>query len=535
MRGAVASSSMCRWCCVLLLLFSSLVSPAVRAARDVLQVASCPRQGGEYLATLPGRITLLRAAMAPAISDEENARVAILHQVRYVWGWLRTNPQMQREVQAVLSAEPASVEVKSLRRTRYGRNLALPWTQTPPHLEVTDSYTLRAIQRGFTRVEDEALEVEYVVRFKLALCGVPRDVDSILKVPLPRDPWLLYWHVPQKHHRLMRYYDRTAVTNPCSDDDFADLPHPFYYWYDWQPDRRGPDANGKPFDCRKLMKSGLDYFPHEVALHRIAEPTLDFSDLHRSWRAESETLRGTVLFGVLDQSWPDLELPVLRDELSDGAPLADRVTAALAKDKTRERAARQMLHMLRDLPDVMTVSAHRAAVEGEYLRVEVEGVLRRSARKVALVLQYGFTNVFGPRPPGHWEIARRALSRDHLVIYVGHSGIGENLRLAQIEHNLKLPTGQFSGEVARAPYQLVAFLSCYSYMYFGQDMLDAGAAGRQFIYTGTGYGKGDRGALSVLDVVDQVLVNDGTPVRVRYLEDEDFLLFKSRRRDGGGP
>jgi len=76
-----------------------MLSPLLMAwlaaqAPDVLQAAPCGREGAEYLATLDGTLHLHRAFVDPALSDEENARLAVLHQVKYVWGWLRTNPPL---------------------------------------------------------------------------------------------------------------------------------------------------------------------------------------------------------------------------------------------------------------------------------------------------------------------------------------------------------------------------------------------------------------------------------------------------------
>ena len=136
------------------------------------------------------------------------------------------------------------------------------------------------------------------------------------------------------------------------------------------------------------------------------------------------------------------------------------------------------------------------------------------------------TDIFGPVPPRHWEIARRALAEDNVIIYAGHSGIGENLRLKRLEDNLNLSHETIGAQLAKSPFQLIAFLSCYSYMYFGQDLLAAGtAAGREFVYSATGYTKGDRGTLAILDLIDQVLA--GEKVAQRYLDADDFLLLKS--------
>ena len=96
----------------------------------------------------------------------------------------------------------------------------------------------------------------------------------------------------------MRYKTYTARTTPCSDDDFAELPHPFYYWYDWWPTRAGVEDEGKAYGCTTLMKEGVNFTQHVMDLQRIAAPSADYSDWTRALQQDRGVLRGTLLFGV---------------------------------------------------------------------------------------------------------------------------------------------------------------------------------------------------------------------------------------------
>ena len=380
-----------------------------------------------------------------------------------------------------------------------------------------------------------ALVVRYRARFKVALCGESRPERSTLDVVLPVDPWLAYWHVPAARRRLMRFFDDTAVTNPCSDDDFADLPHPIYYWYDWLPDRHGLDGAGQPFDCREWLKEGADYFTRPLSLERLAAPIGRFDE--QAWASLGDVPggpRATVLLGVLDHAWPDLALASLRREIGEsGRDPAARARTALRQSKPRERASQKLLRLLADLAEVMVVHRYETRVDAGYLEVALHGKLRHSHWPFHLRVFLGLTDIFGPAAPSHWGILRRALAEDDIVIYAGHSGIGENVRLAQIEEHLQLPHGAFVDQYRRRRRQIVAFLSCYSYMYFGQDLVrafgDNDAFAREFIYTGSGFTSGDRGALSVIDVVDRVLER-GDVQTMRFLAPEDFLLWESLSR-----
>src|SRR4051812_29880718 len=97
----------------------------VGANPETLQLAVCSREGAEYVGTFHSTLIMDRASMDPAISDEQNARDAILQELKYVWGWIRTNPALKNTVSAVLSSEAPVMEL-ALRDTTYGRDLALP-------------------------------------------------------------------------------------------------------------------------------------------------------------------------------------------------------------------------------------------------------------------------------------------------------------------------------------------------------------------------------------------------------------------------
>jgi hypothetical protein len=180
----------------------------------------------------------------------------------------------------------------------------------------------------------------------------------------------------------------------------------------------------------------------------------------------------------------------------------------------------------------MSLERHAARVEGGYLVTEIGGRLKRSGRPLRVRVWLGMTDIFGPRPPQHWPILRRGLAEDQIVVYWGHAGIGENFRLSQIEQHVGISHAQMSTELRRSPLRLVAFLSCYSYMYFGQDLLDAGAErdeGAFLVFTGIGKAKHEAGPLAVLDLVDRV-VEPGNPTgrieAMPLLGDDEFWLFK---------
>src|SRR5262249_9316698 len=159
------------------------------------EIAGCPRQAGEYRATLADRIVLDRLFLDAQRSEDEQLREAIGQQLKYFWGYYRNEPTLHRREQVVLSAEAPLITITGRESVRYGRDLNLTWKEAGAHLQIEQPYQRRAVERGFTRAADPALAVSYRIEFKVALCGEPRGEQSSLATMLPEDPWLMHWHV----------------------------------------------------------------------------------------------------------------------------------------------------------------------------------------------------------------------------------------------------------------------------------------------------------------------------------------------------
>src|SRR5213075_3187820 len=142
----------------------------------------------------------------------------------------------------------------------------------------------------------------------------------------------------------------------------------------------------------------------------------------------------------VDHAVLDLALPRYRDLLAEGGPgaLPARTAAARASWQSagpHEPGTRHFLELLQALPEAMTIERHTTRIADEHLVLEVSGRLARSGSPLRLRVWLGMTDIFGPRPPGHWPILQRALGEDQIVVYAGHAGIGENFRLARIEQS----------------------------------------------------------------------------------------------------
>lgn len=515
-----------------------LLATAARAApaSEELLYFHCPKGGGEYDATITTQILLAKALLDPALSEKENVELAAQHQLRYFWGITRADPRWQQRMQVVLSRQDPIFTIQKIEPTTYGRDLVVDWPRKEERLQIEPGYIARAVAKGRLDKSDPAIRATVEIRFQVALCAAREQPDKTLTTPLPYDPWLMHWLVPRREFKSIRYFKVVEETNPCVDDDFADLPHPYYYWYDWYPTRRGRDARQRPFDCTKLLRPGRDYAHYPITLGPRRRATGKFAPLAADLRraATSRPLAVTIMVGILDHTVTGLDLPRWRAALGEGRDTLATVAAAAQKveaaERVHERGLAMWLLSIAELGKLLTGVEHKTTIEGEYLVAEISGKLAQSQQPIRLRVVLGMTDVFGPKPPAHWRYLERGLVEDDVVLYWGHSGIGENFRLAQIGRHLARTPAQLQQALDRAPLLLVGFISCYSYMYFGEDLIAAGKqrqAGGTFLFTGMGAVKKDRGPIPVIELLDRLLdPAQATDVDRVPIGDEELWIVK---------
>src|SRR5258706_5540183 len=85
-----------------------------------LHLAGCAGQAGEYTATVDDTVVLDRAFLDGKAPEDEQVRAAIRQQLRYLWGYLRTNHPSVKLTMVMSAAEP-EVVVRKKAAARYGR------------------------------------------------------------------------------------------------------------------------------------------------------------------------------------------------------------------------------------------------------------------------------------------------------------------------------------------------------------------------------------------------------------------------------
>src|SRR5205823_6680032 len=112
---------------------------------------------------------------------------------------------------------------------------------------------------------------------------------------------------------------------------------------------------------------------YTVSLERISAPSHDFSRLRA--QLGDGALTATIVVGAVNHAMLDLGLPAWRD-LLDGGDLPARANQGLARWESlrpHDLGTKSLLTALSELGGVMNLERHSAAVDGDYLVVEVAG------------------------------------------------------------------------------------------------------------------------------------------------------------------
>ena len=527
-------------CTIGLILFTVPVHAAGEKTND-LRFIGCSGEAAELTLRIKNHVLLHKDFLADKAGDEKEYLEAVELQLKYVFGYFHNQPKLN----TVLATSPTAPRIKIHRTssTSYPFDLEIDKIDHPD-VKISLPYQKKALDRGRTTQKDSAVRIEYSAEIEAMRCG-KNPLKQELELALPSDPYLAYWYVAPRSRRLLKWRHVQGVTNPCADPELADIPHPEFYWYFWNPVRSAFDAKGKLYHCSELLKESFHF--HKVGAEIVerrspsnAHPLLSFDKFPKE-----KTLRASVVFGIIDAklaSFPTQGLSGLKPALKgeSKAPLDAYLDSLLKSEEELDRGSRYFANFLLGLPAVMDISAVKVLENQSYLQLQIQGLLVKSRREIKLRAYFGPTDLLAGKPPQHWRLLKSALETDHLLFYNGHSGLGENLAL----HNIN--DSAVSGilepiEFDRAPsYQLVAYLSCYSYNYFGRDLLRARAerantTATDVVYTASNF-TSERGPLGLLDYMDRVL-SSNAPKKEKfhkhpYFVEDDVIIITSQENSG---
>lgn len=456
------------------------------AAEAPLAWAVCGGRTLQAEVVATGELRLHRALLPDEGLTPATLQAAVELQLRHAFAPPENDPATRHLL--VPDGPPRAVEVLSRTEVAYGRDVALDWPDAG--MRVADAYVRRALARGRLAAEDPALAVRWRARVGVTRCDVGEGAPRRFELPAPVDPFLLYWYVDAARRVELAYGAWRARTFPCAADEYAEVPHPEYLWYYWQP---GRCAEGE---------LGLGSVTLEVAAQRPASG--DFSAWRRGLAAalEGRPLRVTLIFGYLDHQVARPDAGELRRTILTGAAPGPAIAD--------EWGAAQFVAFLRRLDPVMTRGETRVRADADAVTAEVAGTLRASGRPVELTAQLAEADFLAPpqHPPRHPALLLAGLRDADVLVYVGHSGLGSNFSAAQLERATSAEA--VAAALDGSPARVLGFIGCFTYSYFGEDLarrLPRTGEEAMFVYTGNAVTETADSALHLLRTVDCLLAS----------------------------
>jgi len=399
---------------------------------------------------------------------------AIELQLKYFQGFLQNDAGLRKSssTHSAVSAYRVPPTVLKVSAANYPLALTIDRFRESSKLH---EYIKSAMTLGQTTLADSAVEIRYQATRMITTCHLTSSPDEVAlpftRLPLPVDPFLALWFVPPANRTVRTFSGKTSMTSPCATAEMAEFGNASEYWYLWSPSSKG---------CKEFEGAYL-----EPALIEAQKKTEELQKLAGPWAGlkRKSSLRVTVLFGNLTterfkQLDPKLLVKQLPGLAGDSAPpgsiwLPPYIRPAMGD--VYEPGAREMLIFLNYLKNIIKISRVepplRVDTKGP-LEFTISGLLTGSRQAVRIQVFYGFTTSYSPGGFQHWKRLLKAIEEDDFVFYTGHASLGVNASMDVMKQELGLTAAQLRSKVSKRSYLFVGLMSCYSYSFFGEDLMN---------------------------------------------------------------
>ncbi len=428
---------------------------------------------------------------------------AIKLQLRYASGYFY-NTEDPKSPKMIIREVDLKIHSKSLKEAPYPIAIEVDSLHHPKY-ETDNPYQVEAQKVGKVAKGSPAYEVSFVVSAPAIACFGSAQFKAELNLPLPVDPFLGYWLVRPQDRREIKWRESQWRINPCGAREIADLPHPYYYWYFWDPYRKGQDMNEVSFNCDELINPKTQLVNSTLKLERaekLANPRAQAQPL--AW---FEVKRAMVMFGILDAKFPRLEPNLLFRILPKWWLDQKLESFSIENAKTFDRGTLAFVLFVKKLKSFIEIDSIHTPffTTSKAFDLEIEGRSKHTGKKIELRVFYGETDYLTHPVTEYLRVLYEELSKSDLVIYNGHSGLGSNISLNTMQDALELSGQTISKAITTKANQVFGFFSCYTYAYFGKEILDERAKTHmptQAFFTGAELGD-ERASLDLLKSFDE--------------------------------
>ncbi|HEY8378163.1 MAG TPA: hypothetical protein VIK91_16825, partial [Nannocystis sp.] len=393
-----------------------------------------------------GELRLHRDLLPPGGLTPEFVRDAVALQLRQAFAGSHNDPHAR--ITLTPDGPPHTVELLATAEVAYGLDITLDWPNDP-ELRPESAYVRRALERGRLAAGDPALAVRWCAPLRAARCARDSAHSNLDTLPVPHDPYLLYWTIDAAERIEHTYHGKRVVSFPCAASDIADYAHPEYLWYFWQPR-----------DCPQFQNSPHKLGEITLQIVRTRPPSGDL----KSWRdrlaaaIHGRPLRIALVFGYLNHHVPRPDLAAVRAALRSGT-----------SDRPFEWGTHEFLRFVAQRHELLASHTLTVPDDGPDPTAEIRGILRRSGRPVELAVTLTDADYLAPAsyPARHAPLLLAALRDADAILYAGHSGLGHNFSRLRLEEHAG--ADRVAEVLAASPTRLIAFIGCYTYSYFGDD------------------------------------------------------------------
>lgn len=465
------------------------------------------------------------------IQNQEELKKAIEQQLLYARGYF-INKKAELPFSLIVSGQSSEIEIKKIEQVEYGRNLTLDAIEHP-NVQIQNAYIERALTKKKVLLNDKAFDVQYNAKTKAYFCGKKKYLKSI-SVSLPIDPYLMYWSVKPADRRSITWRNSTFTINPCAHDELADIPDPFYYWYFWNPTRKGEDNHNKKFDCENLVKENRDFLNVKMQTAGIQHNITPDGGEQFPLNPHKE-VKAAIVFGIIDETsqifpWKNfLNKWKIKKNKINFAQIEEEINLFKSENpsENNDRGSEYLMGFIKGLKFVVNVK--KIQIKPESQQITIDGKLKNNKRAIQISLFFGYTDVLGKSKAEHWNVLKTALIESDFIMYNGHSGLGENFKIDNILAELGESVKKWKYKIPE--YQNVSYFSCYSYGYFGEDLVKFRKAinsksKTEILLTGTEF-TSERGPLGLLKQIDTVSTVRAFKIdETQWLRPQDQLVVK---------
>lgn len=378
------------------------------------------------------------------------ANDAIQEQLKFIIGNFKETESSQiRHIS--LAYEAPQTNILSINQTHYPHDLEI---DSPLLQENLTPYLSKALQFKKTNKNDFGIEIQYSTDQKVYICNESYEKKSLINFYLPRDPYLAYWYMEPMNRQHLTWNKASNTVNPCVEDEFVDIPDPQYYWYFWLPRKHIRTKNESFLDCQKYLTMQNKLSEIQGQLISLGGQSQTYQLSTSKWEEQTQ-IKIRLIFGWTNtQQDPKTDLKALLKKVKG---LLSGSTDQYLASNFIDPSSDDLFDYIANVRSAYNIRKYDIENKNDHFIVKINGYFTESKKPINLQIFWGPTDVLGKFAPKHWNFINEAIASADLIIYSGHSGLGENMNLLK-HHTLPISTNK--------SHQIIAILSCSSISYF---------------------------------------------------------------------